>query len=322
MGKRSRSSSSESSASCSSSSSSSFAISSDSEDVRSLKKKHSKKDQKHGRTGDRDIASSKKKKSKSSKADKKKSKKDENKKHLRSKKSGKKKKKEDKKTKKKDDKKKKRKKDRRDADEEDDDDDNQVEIARYGKYGILNEENFDTKQDEFHAWIWEVKKQSLEHLSKREEKQLELAFMEDYNTCTMPDKKFYDINAWEKQRAREQMAAAFTGPQVASLVNPSNSSSNLTARSALAGGNGLKEAGDGFDDEGALLRERQRKRELEEKKKLDKKVEEMRNYNRDQASDMRHQERLVEQMKLLQKAGNFKEASKIRDRLTPKGFGV
>ncbi len=75
---------------------------------------------------------------------------------------------------------------------------------QYGKYGILTEDNFFTKQDEFQVWLLEVRHSSLEHTNKREQKELEAAFMEDYNTCTMPSVKYYDLQAWERNAARQK----------------------------------------------------------------------------------------------------------------------
>ena len=63
------------------------------------------------------------------------------------------------------------------------------------------------KQAEFHAWLLEVKKTHREALNRREEKEAWLEYMEDYNTATLADDKYYDIEAWMRKQ-REARAAA------------------------------------------------------------------------------------------------------------------
>merc|ERR1719353_1047360 len=61
-------------------------------------------------------------------------------------------------------------------------------------------------RNEFLAWLQEVKKLPIEGLDKRAEAELFTDFVEDFNTATMPDKKFYDLDRWEKKmQARQQM---------------------------------------------------------------------------------------------------------------------
>merc|ERR1712060_621316 len=73
-----------------------------------------------------------------------------------------------------------------------------------------------SKRDEFMAWLTEVKKKSLEHCTKWEEKDLEAEYREDYNTATMPHKKFYNLDVWERSAAgqKARRAAASSGQQV------------------------------------------------------------------------------------------------------------
>ena len=71
-------------------------------------------------------------------------------------------------------------------------------------------------------------------------------------------------------------------------------------------------------DEKQKQEDLQRQKEAAEKRKLEAAVQEFRNFNQDQMQDMKHQERLVEQMKLLNRAGNYAEAAKIKARLDPK----
>lgn len=58
-----------------------------------------------------------------------------------------------------------------------------------------------------------MKKIAYESLSKREEKDHFAEFMEDFNTCTLPAERYYDLAA-DEQRKREQ---ALKNPQHAAI---------------------------------------------------------------------------------------------------------
>lgn len=72
---------------------------------------------------------------------------------------------------------------------------------QYGKYGIIRESDLANKISEFQQWATEVKKVNIEALAKWEEKELFAEFMEDYNTGTLPHKKYYDLMAYAQQQA-------------------------------------------------------------------------------------------------------------------------
>jgi hypothetical protein len=55
------------------------------------------------------------------------------------------------------------------------------------------------KRSEFLVWLMEVKSTNYESLSKWEEEKLMEDYMEDFNTCTMPHEKYYDLDKWEKK---------------------------------------------------------------------------------------------------------------------------
>lgn len=76
-----------------------------------------------------------------------------------------------------------------------------VASDQYGKYGIIREADLATKVSEFQQWATEVKKVNIEALPKWEEKELFAEFMEDYNTGTLPHKKYYDLMAYAQQQA-------------------------------------------------------------------------------------------------------------------------
>ncbi|KAF9995561.1 hypothetical protein BGZ79_010752 [Entomortierella chlamydospora] len=72
----------------------------------------------------------------------------------------------------------------------------------YGTYGILTPADMWNKENEFQAWLMEVKKLNPETIPHNKMKDHFIGFMEDYNTVTMPHEKFYNLTKWEdRQRA-------------------------------------------------------------------------------------------------------------------------
>lgn len=72
---------------------------------------------------------------------------------------------------------------------------------QYGKYGVIRESDLASKISEFQQWATEVKKVNIEAMAKWEEKELFAEFMEDYNTGTLPHRKYYDLMAYAQQQA-------------------------------------------------------------------------------------------------------------------------
>ncbi|KAI8595403.1 hypothetical protein EDD21DRAFT_42979 [Dissophora ornata] len=72
----------------------------------------------------------------------------------------------------------------------------------YGTYGILTPADMWNKENEFQAWIMEVKHLNPETIPQNKMKEHFVGFMEDFNTVTMPHEKFYNLSKWEeRQRA-------------------------------------------------------------------------------------------------------------------------
>jgi hypothetical protein len=81
-----------------------------------------------------------------------------------------------------------------------------VNQNEYGRYGVIREVDFFNKQREFEAYMTEVKGvPGVLSESKRDVAQHFKGFVEDYNTATMPNDKYYNYERWEMQEyAREQ----------------------------------------------------------------------------------------------------------------------
>ncbi|OZJ06867.1 hypothetical protein BZG36_00210 [Bifiguratus adelaidae] len=77
-----------------------------------------------------------------------------------------------------------------------------VASYEWGKYGIIYENDIYSKEQEFQAWLVEVKKMNPELITPAKSKELFQGFIEDYNTATMPHEKYYNLEKWEaRQRA-------------------------------------------------------------------------------------------------------------------------
>ncbi|GBE80801.1 predicted protein [Sparassis crispa] len=70
---------------------------------------------------------------------------------------------------------------------------------QWGKYGIINETDLYTKEQEFRAWLVEERKINPETISKEQTKKEFAQFVEDYNTATLPHEKFYHMEAYERR---------------------------------------------------------------------------------------------------------------------------
>eukprot|EP00775_Hariotina_reticulata_P007910 gene7910-8106_t len=162
----------------------------------------------------------------------------------------------------------------------------------FGKYGYIRDTDLHTKHGEFQLWCQDVKKVNVELLGRQEEKELFKEYMEDYNTGTLPHKKYYDLEAFERSEALKAAQARGSG--------------------------GDKRAAAAFDaraDEEALRRERIEQRRQAQQDRLNDAYNLLK--NTDRAKDMREQELLRAEMALAYKTGDRARAQKIFDRLQP-----
>ncbi|CAM9367408.1 unnamed protein product, partial [Choristocarpus tenellus] len=68
----------------------------------------------------------------------------------------------------------------------------------FGKWGVLKESDFFTKQREFEVWMVEQKGiGNLDMMAKWETKEYFKGYMEDFNTATLPHPKYVDLEKWE-----------------------------------------------------------------------------------------------------------------------------
>lgn len=87
--------------------------------------------------------------------------------------------------------------------------DREDETPRYGRYGVLKESDLNgDKRTEFIVWAKEVKQVEIENIARWEERKLFGEFMDAFNTATLPDAKYYDMNAWYYKQAKATAEAA------------------------------------------------------------------------------------------------------------------
>jgi hypothetical protein len=83
--------------------------------------------------------------------------------------------------------------------------------GEWGKYGIISEVDIFSKEAEFRTWLVEERKMNPEKMSKDQNKKEFARFVEDYNTATFPNEKFYNIEAYER-RMNAMRAGEFVPP--------------------------------------------------------------------------------------------------------------
>ncbi|KAL8438796.1 hypothetical protein Efla_003833 [Eimeria flavescens] len=158
---------------------------------------------------------------------------------------------------------------------------------RWGKYGIIHETDMWRKRPEFTLWLLEVKDKNIEDLSNWEEKKLFSDFAEDFNTATLPHKKYYNLELWEAEERMRQAQAA-----------------------------GQKKEKTEFNDEAQRMCEIKMLREQRKQLATAQELELLRR-DREKVADMREQRLLASKVETLYKLGRNAEAEALAERLKP-----
>jgi len=158
--------------------------------------------------------------------------------------------------------------------------------TNFGKYGIIRETDAAAKRSEFILWALDVKKIDVEVMGRNEEREMFRDYIEDYNTGTLPHRKYYNLEAYEKYKAAKRAAKG----QPATKRSAVNDEEELRRQRA---------------EEAAKLREQRLMEAYQELKYSDK------------AKDMKEQEMLRLQMQNAYKTGDRALAEKLLARLMP-----
>mmetsp|Transcript_1566 Transcript_1566/g.2290 ORF Transcript_1566/g.2290 Transcript_1566/m.2290 type:complete len:343 (-) Transcript_1566:206-1234(-) len=153
----------------------------------------------------------------------------------------------------------------------------------FGKYGIIKESDFRTKQRDFEVWLAEVKGIQAFTGPKWELMNYFKEYMEDYNTATMPHVKYYNYDKWEMEEYQRQKK-----------------------NTAAIGGV--------ISDEARHLEEMRNARE--EKRKVEMNMV-MGTMSKEKIAEMKRQQLLKHEMAQAFKTGDDEKRKKIQKRLEP-----
>jgi len=153
-------------------------------------------------------------------------------------------------------------------------------------------EDFFNKKPEFLLWAMEVKKENTDQMGQMMQRDLFKEFVEDYNTATMPHKKYYNLGSWDneqsaKRQKKNRGAEADEARQLA-----------LTS----------------FDDELARKEEFKHLQAKKHEQSINDEVRKLR-ANKEKVNEMRHQDQLRVHMDQLNRVGATKLADNIAGRL-------
>jgi len=112
---------------------------------------------------------------------------------------------------------------------------------------------------EFQAWLSEVKGWSYNRETTNIDRKYYEEFIDNYNYCKFPNKKYYDIYKWEV----EQRKKSYIRSQKHNLKISKENANNIVAPDDMEFI---------FDDEGKKEKEKKLLRELEQKKKLEEAI--------------------------------------------------
>lgn len=59
------------------------------------------------------------------------------------------------------------------------------------------------KREEFMHWLREIKSINIDTLTRPQEKKIFEEYIEEYNTCSFPSKKYYILREWELKQLRK-----------------------------------------------------------------------------------------------------------------------
>ena len=168
--------------------------------------------------------------------------------------------------------------------------------SQYGSHGLLRAENphdAELKRSEFFSWCSEVKKvASMEALAKWEETELWKTFVEDFNTATLPSRKYYDLAAWQQEREKEEARKRRKGEGGEAPVSAA-------------------------DDEAARRAEARKRREDEAAERLKEAYNALKYSDAGKKEDMKRQELLRIELQVAARTGDTEKVARLQKLLAP-----
>merc|ERR1712039_294165 len=120
-------------------------------------------------------------------------------------------------------------------------------------------------------------------------------YIEDYNTATMPSKKYYNLNVWDSQRT-----AKLAKKKGAEAMNDAQ-----------------KEALASFDDERARMLEMKHAQAKKQEQQVTDEVRRLR-ADKGKVDKMKTEASVRAQIDMLNKSGNFEQAEKLQAKMSKK----
>eukprot|EP01084_Bolivina_argentea_P084051 152117_1 len=79
---------------------------------------------------------------------------------------------------------------------------------REGMHGFISTNDYYNKMPEFTSWLVDIHGVCVDNLVKRDEKKWFAKFCDDWNTSTMADDKYYDLDKWNKANGGDESVMA------------------------------------------------------------------------------------------------------------------
>jgi hypothetical protein len=157
-------------------------------------------------------------------------------------------------------------------------------MPSYGKFGIIKATDLNRMQRSFQVWLAEVKGIPTLTGSRQEQLRYFADFCEDYNTATLPHKKFYDYDKWETEEYAKQRAIEAN-----------------------------------IDGGSAILADEARHKRVQQERDCARQEQERRalfgSMSREKVEEMKHQAQLRSQMQNAFRTGDKKTYERLKDRL-------
>eukprot|EP01038_Epipyxis_sp_PR26KG_P012253 gene12253-16428_t len=174
-----------------------------------------------------------------------------------------------------------------------------VNQNEYGKYGIIKDEHFFQKQREFEVYMDEVKGMpGIMGQSKKEVMQHFKSFIEDYNTATMPDEKYYNYERWEMEDYQNKKNIERMQQEKRNNLILDNESNSV------------------FNDEEVMRQERKRLKQLAEQKEFNETLLKV-SHNKGLQENMKRQAELTTELQQAYKRGDTITVKRIERLLAP-----
>lgn len=75
------------------------------------------------------------------------------------------------------------------------------------------------KREEFMHWLKEIKSLNIDALTRTQEKKIFEEYIEEYNTCSFPSKKYYNLREWEVKQLQKGKDTTYVSNDTMAFLN-------------------------------------------------------------------------------------------------------